>query len=142
MRALFLAAVMATTGGAALAQDVPNLVGTYEIAKFEGIAAGPSSHRADGDAGAIRESDTAAASFEITSQSGNRLTAKRVSDQSEETLLGMIAFDNEEIFFVDDDDFWVGRIMGNGVLEVCAMKSAKHDDGHALGVKCMELVKQ
>ncbi|MEM1352733.1 MAG: hypothetical protein AAGF27_10320 [Pseudomonadota bacterium] len=65
-----------------------------------------------------------------------------MSDLSEETLLGVIAFDNEEIFFVDDDDFWIGKILGVGMLELCGLKSAAHEDGHELGIKCMELKKQ
>ena len=142
MRNLILAFTLAMSGGVAFAQDTPNLVGAYEIMKFEGIATGPSSHRKDADASAIRESDTAAGSFEIVSQSGNRLVAKRVSDAAEETLLGMIAFDNKEILFVDDNDFWVGRLHEDGLLEICAMKSAAKEGGHALGVKCMELKKQ
>ena len=134
--------ILLTGGGAAVAQEVPSLKGTWHPAQGAYIVDGPSRHRESGTT-PVPGSDTHRAHtskfvFRIERQEGRTFSGVHSSAKVSEKLIGAISVDGKRFVMADEDGTFSGTVVNSDTLDYCYTHITPTDRAVACGLLIRE----
>lgn len=116
-RALLSAAVAGFVTTPALAQDVPNLVGTWKASALA-VHIGATPYRG-ADSSNVQFGNAIEYTYTITEQRGQRFTGKMSGGRFSETIIGALAPDNRTGMMLDDDGQYRLTLIDPNTIDMC-----------------------
>ena len=133
LRSTLLSAMLMTAIAApALAQDWPDLVGTWK-GTTRAVVANAGGHYAGTFA-------TAELTIEWTAADNGRYIGTISSPQHTERVLAVASSDGQSIFTVDTDGLTIGRLIDQDRFELCYLQSSSGDT--QMAASCVEFERQ
>jgi hypothetical protein len=134
--------ILLTAGEAAVAQEVPDLKGTWIPAEGAHIIDGPSRHTESGmvpvpgDDTLQRHASTFVFRFE--GQDGRTFWGVLASDRVSEKLIGAISVDGKRFVIADQDGTFTGTVVDGDTLDYCYTHVTPTDQAVACGLLIRE----
>ena len=120
-RMLPLLVLLAFCAPALATDDVPDLVGNWTGISSGGIIYGPSDYTIDISPGETRFSQGMNRTLVIEEQRGRSFVGVRFQTdkpENSEVILGVIGFDNQTLYMVDEDGYIDARLLSPTEIEV------------------------
>lgn len=142
LRAIGGLVILLTGGGAAMAQEVLNLKGTWTPAEGAHIIEGPSRHIQSGTepvpgANALQR-HTSKFVFRFEGQEGRTFWGVLSSAQVSEKLIGAISVDGKRFVITDEDGTFNGTVVNSDTLDYCYTHVTPKDRAVACGLLIRE----
>lgn len=135
--------MLLTGGGAALAQQVPDLKGTWMPAKGAHLVEGPTKHQESGTVAVPGGYDglrthTSTFVFNFDRQEGRTFWGVLSSAKVSEKVIGAISGDGKRFVMVDEDGRFDGLVVDNDTLDYCYAHITTTDWAVACGLLIRE----
>jgi hypothetical protein len=114
----FVFGALAASALPSLAQEIPNLVGTWK-GTAQAVYVGENPYRLPERAGPNMPAKTIEFTFTISEQQGNRISGQSTASGHTETLIGAISPNNQGGTILDDDGQYLFTIRDTNTLDVC-----------------------
>jgi hypothetical protein len=115
--ALLTAAVAGFVTTPALAQDIPNLVGTWKGSALA-VHIGATPYRS-ADSANVQFGNAQEYTYTITEQRGQRFAGKMTGGRFTETIIGALAPDNRTGMMLDDDGQYRLTLIDPNTIDMC-----------------------
>jgi hypothetical protein len=130
--------ILLTGGGAAMAQEVLNVKGTWIPAQGAHIVDGPSRHLPSGTTG-VAGSDTlhrntSSFVFRFEGQEGRTFWGVLSSAKVSEKFIGALSVDGKRFVMTDEDGHFDGIVVDNDTLDYCYYHITPTDRAVACGL--------
>jgi hypothetical protein len=129
-------------GQAALAQEIPDLKGTWIPAEGAHIISGPSRHVESGTVPVpgddTLQRHTSKFVFRFEGQDGRTFWGVLSSDRVSEKLIGAISVDGKRFVIADQDGTFVGTVVDADTLDYCYTHVTPTDQAVACGLLVRE----
>jgi hypothetical protein len=102
------------------AEDVPDLVGNWTGVHY-GVRLGSSDYSPETSSEDLSYRDEGYFTLIIEEQNGQRFAGERISNanpENSEAILGVISFDNETVYMVDEDGYFDGKLISATEMEL------------------------
>jgi hypothetical protein len=134
--------ILLTGGGAAMAQEVPDLKGTWTPAQGAHIVDGPSRHAESGTL-PVPGDDTLKKHasefvFRFEGQEGRTFWGVLSSDKVSEKLIGALSVDGKRFVIADQDGTFDGTVVDTDTLDYCYTHVTPTDRAVACGLLIRE----
>jgi hypothetical protein len=135
-------AILLAGGGAAMAQEVPDLKGTWTPSEGAHIVDGPSRHIRSGTepvaGGDTLRRHTSKFVFRFEGQEGRTFWGVLSSAAVSEKLIGAISVDGKRFVIADEDGTFDGTVVDNDTLDYCYTHVTPTDRAVACGLLIRE----
>lgn len=135
-------AILLAGAEAALAQEVPDLKGTWHPAEGAHIVDGPSRHSPSGTEDVpghdTAQQHTSPFVFRFEGQEGRTFWGELSSAEVSEKLIGALSVDGRRFVIVDEDGTFDGTVVDNNTLDYCYTHVTPTDRAVACGLLVRE----
>jgi len=142
LRAIGGLVILLAGGASAVAQEVPDLKGTWIPAQGAHVIDGPSRHIQSGTApvpgDATLQRHTSKFVFHIEAQDGRTFWGNLSSAKVSEKLIGAISVDGKRFVIADEDGTFNGTVVNGDTLDYCYTHVTPTDRAVACGLLIRE----
>ncbi len=117
-RAMFAALLIGCVSVPAVAQDLPNLIGTWK-GSAEAVHVGPTPYRPAGEAGVTFSADPIEFTYRITEQKDHRFAGEMSGGTGTETIIGSLRHGNEDGIMLDADGQYQFTLRDSDTMDLC-----------------------
>jgi len=143
LRAIGGLVILLAGSNVAMAQEIPNLKGTWIPAKGAHILDGPTKHRENGTAAVVQGDEslrqhTSKFVFRFEGQDGRIFWGVLWSAKVSEKVIGALSVDGKRFVMTDEDGTFSGTVVDSNTLDYCYTHVTPTDRAVACGLLLRE----